>query len=453
MVVVAKFGGGILKDGESFRRIVRILAAKKEPVVVVVSAAGSVTDSLVRALDDAVKGRLDPDAFTSGMLRAHELMLQQVKDAKIREGASMRISEKVSRLNKLLYGVLFLKEVSPRVYDLINSFGERLSATIMEAYLLDGGVNAKAFEADEIGVLTTSDFGKARPLLEKTKANLEKNVRPFLRKGIPVITGYFGVDEEGNVTTFGRGGSDLSAGVVANALDADELEIWKDVEGFMSADPRVVRKAKKLDLLSYDEAEELGYFGAKILHPKTIAPIRAKKIPAVIKNVFEPSMKGTLISEEGRKAGEVAKSVAVKREMCMLAVKGAEVPDVSRIILPIFSKLSEQDVAVNAISTSEIDLSFVFDEKDLQKVRSVLENLETIEETRVEDDVSLVGLIGEGMKFTPGISGRLFTCLGRAGVNVRMISQGASEINISLVVKRSDADAALAAIHAEFMEG
>jgi aspartate kinase len=451
MVIVSKFGGGILKDGKSFETVAKIICSKKEPIVTVVSAANGVTDSIVDALNSASNGTLDIDFFTDGLAKKHEILIKHIKNSKIKESAISRIHYNVALLNKLLYGVLFLREISPRINDLAMSFGERLSAIVLEAHLLDVGVNAKAFEADKIGILTTARFGKAMPLLKETRANLQKNLVPFLSKGTAVVTGFFGADMDGNVTTLGRGGSDFSSGIIANALDAEMLEIWKDVPGFMSADPSIVPRAKKIDLLSYDEAEELGYFGAKILHPKTIAPVRARNIPIIIKSVLEPSSEGTQISEKRHKMQQVAKSVAVKMNVAMLTIKSAEILEIVQI-LPFLSKLAEYDIELDAISTSEIGMSLVFDANDLHKVKNALKHFPNAEEVEFEEDVSLIGLIGEGMKSEPGISGRLFKSTGDAGVNVRMISQGASEINISFLIKRNEVNAALNAIHSEFMD-
>jgi aspartate kinase len=451
MVIVSKFGGGILKDEENFEAAAKIIRSKKEHTVVVVSAANGVTDSIIEALHSASKGTFDVDLFTEDLAKKHESLIKHIENPKIRESAVSRIREKAATLNKLLCGVLFLREASPRVNDLAMSFGERLSGIVFEAHLLDSGINAKAFEADRIGILTTDRFGKAKPLLEETRLNLERTIIPFLSKGTAVVTGFFGADEHGNVTTFGRGGSDFSAGIIANVLDAERLEIWKDVPGFMSADPRIVPQAKKIDMLSYDEAEELGYFGAKILHPKTIAPMRSKNIPIVIKSILEPSSDGTQISEKRHKMTQVAKSVAVKMNVSMLTVKGAEVLDMTQTI-PFLSKLAEYDISLDAVSTSETGMSLVFDKNDVHKVKNALKHFPSAEGIEFEEDVSLVGLIGEGMKSEPGISGRLFRSIGDAGVSIRMISQGASEINISFVIKRKDVNVALNAIHAEFME-
>ncbi|MBI5036069.1 aspartate kinase [Candidatus Micrarchaeota archaeon] len=452
MVVIHKFGGGVLRKAEDYGRVASLLEGKGH--VAVVSAVYGVTDSLIEATQSSLKSDEHIDAYTQQLLHAHLSILDVLQNTEVRKDAIKRTMQAINRLNKILYGVFLLKELTPRTHDVIQSYGERLSAIALEAHLREKGIEAKAFDADQSGLVTTPVFGNALPLMAKTTENLKKNVLPAAEKGVVVFTGYFGADEKGEITTLGRGGSDFTAGIVANALDAEKVLVWKDVEGFMSADPKVVRGAKLIQLLSYDEAEELGYFGAKILHPKTITPLKEKGIPVYVKNIYAPEKEGTVISAEGKESESVAKSVAIKKDSVLVTIKGGSLLGVSSVAYPVFEHLRAEDLPIDSISTSQSDLSLCFERKYLERFQKALGQASVpMEDVYIEEDVSLLGLIGEGMNHTIGVSGRLFSCLAKAEVNIRMISQGASEINITVAIKRGDVGKALNAVHDEFING
>ncbi|MDP2718119.1 MAG: aspartate kinase, partial [Candidatus Micrarchaeota archaeon] len=383
----------------------------------------------------------------------HLTLLAPVADMGIQKDAAHRVVEKANALNKLLYGAHLLQERTLRTVDLVHSFGERLSAVVLEAHLRQQGVSANAWMSDDAGLMVRGKHGFALADLTATAECFQKTVLPDLTENTVVLTGYFGRTREDAVMTLGRGGSDYSAGVAAFALDAQKLVVWKDVDGFMTADPRVVPQARRISRLTYKEAEELGAFGAKILHPKTMAPLSAKKIPAEIRNVAFPQNVATLINGQEVADGAVAKSVAMKPNASLLTIRGGSLLNVSSVAYPLFDRLQEKDVPIDAISTSQSDLSLCFEEKYLVPIRAALKECNgTYADVTAETEAALLGLVGEGMRRHVGTSQRFFSALAGAGVNVRMISQGASETNITVAVSREDADKALKAVHAEFLE-
>ncbi len=451
MVTVHKFGGGILRDVQGYQRAARILQSFGPGQVAVLSAAHDVTDQLDQ-IAHAHEGKPIED-FSRQLLDQHLALLEPIQNQDIQKQTAQQLVHHVNRLTKILYGIHLLGELTPRTLDLVHSFGERLSVEVLHAHVMDTGTNSTVWMADSAGLRTNSTFGNATPVFEECNTNLKKNLLPDAKKGVVAFTGYFGQSAEGHVTTLGRGGSDYSAGIVANALDAEKLWVWKDVDGFMSADPKIVPNARLISDLSYYEAEELGYFGAKILHPKTMVPLRQKSIPAEIRNIQTPEKPGTIISVQGRQIQSVAKSVAVKKDACLVNLKGGALASVSSIAYPLFDQLQLNELPVDCMASSQSDLTLCFEKKFLPQFRACIESVNgRIKELGVEENVAVLGLVGEGMRKHVGTSGRLFSRLAQAGVNIRMISQGASEINITLVIAQTDVEKALKAVHTEFIE-
>ncbi|MFA5931741.1 MAG: aspartate kinase [archaeon] len=454
-VVVLKIGGGILRNKDSFDRVVDIVNNKNklgDRQIIVISALYGVTDFLIESMNKCREDHAHVEQIISSLKNMHYEYLSYVSDVKIKQNAEFLIEEKLSLLEKFLYGIAYLKEISPRSRDLVQSFGERLSPVVLEAFILDKKIPSEFVDAKEAGIICKGNYENASVEMEKTKQNLNSKVLPLLLKKVVLLPGYYGVDEAGDVKTFGRGGTDYSAGFISNIFDA-KLEIWKDVSGFMSADPKVVPTAKQIPFLSYEEAEELGYLGAKILHPKTVAPLREKGLSAEVKNVFAPEVKGTIIGPTKHKANEVVKSIAATKDIAIVTVKSSSMVNNPGFASEIFSILSNKEIAVDLIATSETSISFSIEAKNFDYALKSLESLKEICECTIfgTKDLSIIGVIGEGIKGSPGIAGRLFMALGKSNVNIEVITQGASEINITVVVKKSDLDKAIKAIHAEFI--
>ncbi len=453
--VVLKIGGGVLKDKSSFDRVVKIVSEKKakgEQQIIVISALYGVTDFLIEAMTKCKQDHKQVESIINSLKKMHKDYLAFIGNAEVKKNAEFVLDDKISLLEKFLYGISYLKEISPRSKDLVQSFGERLSPVVLEAFLLDNKVPAEFIDAEEAGIKCHGQFENALVDLPRTEKNLLSKAKPILSQIVLLLPGYYGIDDSNDVKTFGRGGTDYSAGFIANIFDA-ELEVWKDVSGFMTADPKVVPAAKQIDFLSYEEAEELGYLGAKILHPKTIAPMRIKGLCAEVKNIFAPEVKGTIIGPDKHKSNEVIKSIACTKEISVITVKSSSMVNNPGFAAKIFSLLSEKNIAVDMIATSEIAISFTVDAKNLLLALDALKTLENFCLCEIESakELSLVGAIGQGIKGSPGISGRLFSALGKKNISVELITQSASEINISFVVKKNDLEKAIRAVHKEFI--
>jgi aspartate kinase len=452
---VLKIGGGILRDKDCFDRVVNVVLSNKEAgtnQILVLSALYGVTDFLIESTHKSLHSDKEIETIILKLKDMHKQYLDFVEDKTVKERAEFELDDKISILEKFLYGVSYLKELSPRSKDMIQSYGERLSPIVLEAILNDNKIEARFFDAKEAGIYAHGDFEKAIADMDTTTKALQKNISPLLKKSVILLPGYYGIDDD-EVKTFGRGGTDYSAGVLANVFDA-KLEIWKDVSGFMSADPKAVKNAVQIDNLSYDEAEELGYLGAKILHPKTVAPIREKNLSAEIKNLFDPKKVGTIISGKKEVCGHIVKSIATNKDIAIINVRSSSMVNSPGFASKIFGVLAKNDIPIDLICTGETAVSFSVSEKD---VENAVNQLQTLNETTSciitsQKNLALIGIIGECMRNTKGIAGKLFTAMGEHNINIELISQGASEINISFVVKRDDVDKAVEIAHKTFLE-
>jgi aspartate kinase len=337
-----------------------------------------------------------------------------------------------------------MKNMNPELLDEVQSFGERCSIRLVAAYLNKIGIKAEAKDAYDVGMITNPDYGKAEPLPdaeEKIKEEIEKV------DGVPVVTGFIGKDSSGHITTLGRGGSDYTAGIIGAALGAT-VEIWTDVNGIMSTDPRVVPEAKTIPNISFNEASELAYFGARVLHPKTIWPAVKKNVPVKVLNSFEPDNKGTTIVKESTKTKEIIKAIAAKKNINLITLTSNRMLLAHGFLARVFSVFEDYNRSVDMVATSEVSVSLTVDnDKHLDDIKS---DLEGVADVNIVKGKSIISIVGDGMSNVPGISGRTFSALGKAKINIEMISQGASEINISFIVDDKDADNAVKVLHKEY---
>lgn len=436
-VTVMKFGGGVLSTRQDYERAARIIAGRRaagEQVAVVVSAVGGVTDWLIKNA-----AALPPAEIENYLVSLH----RPIAEADY-SGACRKLATKLASQN------------SDRG-EYVNSFGERLSAMALAAVLNEFGVPAASFDAESAGIVCRGADGRAIADEAVTAANFSRTITPLLSDNVVVITGYYGARADGSVSTFGRGGSDYSAGLVAACLGAASLELWKNVDGFLTCDPRMVPAASFVPRLSYDEAQELGFFGAKILHPKTVIPLRGKSIPIVVKNVDAPERAGTVIGAAPAGSVGVAafapKSISFKRDVAVVYVHGewlAEFPGLASLV---FSAVNAAGVSVDMIATSEMNLCFTTSRQDAEKARAAVAAVPGISGASCRSDLALVSVIGDGLTSTSGVGGSVFSALGMAGVNVEMISNGASGSNLSFIVAESQLEPAVKAIHSELFEG
>jgi len=461
MRVVMKFGGSSLKNGLLIRRvaeIVREYLGKGFEEVVVCSAMDKLTDILLDMIEKASKGNEDRVEEILDLIHRmhHGAVREAIKDESLREEILGSIKKEFEELKRAVYGVLYLRETTPRSRDYIISFGERFSTRIFYGALRDLGVKSEYLDGKSAGIITDSNFGEANPLLEVTRFEVRRRIKPLLDGGItPVVTGFMGVNEEGVYTTLGRGGSDYTATILGYCLDADEIWLWSDVDGLMTADPRIVKDARVLSRVSYAEAVEMAMFGAKGLHPRALEPAMNAKIPVRIRNTFNPTACGTLISSKSGHTETVVKCVLLVQDVGMITVKGVSMVGRPGIAARIFSILAESGINIMMISqsVSESGISMIVRRSQLQKAVNCLEdNLlgGFVKEVEAEDDVNVVAIVGEGMKGTPGVASKVFGAVARRGINIRMIAQGSSELNISFVVKKEDGVEAVKAIHEEY---
>lgn len=463
--LVMKFGGTSVGGAEAIARSADIVAAAKrewDQVAVVVSAMSGVTDLLLKGAHTAAGGDGETFKQIAKDLRAkHEAAISGLLDSSnVKRQTSSEVLPYLAEFESLCHAVNILGEASPRAIDAISSLGERMSIHLVAARLRQLGLESEAVESSEL-ILTDDVFGSANPQMEETKAKCEARLRPLMeRGGVPVITGFIGATKNGAITTLGRGGSDYSAGILGAALDADEVWIWTDVNGVMTADPRVATDAQTLPELSFREISELAYYGAKVLHPKTIRPVVERGIALWIKNTFNPSHPGTLIvPDNGRDNGKAAgaiKAVTAIKGQSLITIEGRGMLGVPGVAARTFGAVARSGVSVTLITqaSSEQSICFSAPSASAKRVIAALEEEFRLELARrdidsvtVLDDAVIITVVGVGMKYTPGLAGRIFTALGNASVNVIAIAQGSSEVSISLVVDAGEAEEAVRAIH------
>jgi bifunctional aspartokinase / homoserine dehydrogenase 1 len=461
-LLVMKFGGTSMGSAERIQVAAAICKERKQerPVAAVVSAMSGVTDLLLGALRHA---EADDEAGIESSVRSlsdrhertcHELLRDPVRCARATAG----VRELIADFRRIAHGMLMLGDRPPRSVDEAIAIGERLSALMIAEYLEASGVPAHAINAADV-IVTDAAFGNATPIMEATRLKAQTLIGPLLANGIlPVVTGFNGATTDGRPTTLGRGGSDFSASILAAALNASELWIWTDVDGIMSADPRSVPEARVLDALTYNEAAELAYNGAKVLHPRTLAPLIERQIPVWSKNSFHLEHPGTRIvptleAPPGPRAVTSMSNVAlVAIEPASAAISG------TRLMARALEALADANAEVLALTSSSYRQSFCFlvRKEELPAVMKSLESDLALELTHgylkpitVDDNVGLLAVVGEGMRGTPGLAGRLFQAISEQNVNIIAIAQGSSELTISIVVRRDGLERAIQAVHRE----
>lgn len=456
---VMKFGGGCFKDKNDFLHLSKIVKGEKDNVIVVVSAIYGITDLILEGIKKALFSEREIDKIVKRIEKVHfEISENCIPQVEIREWVCRETGIRIERLRKNLYGICFTNEITDSVRATILSYGERFSVYLIAGILKSRGIPAEPFEADRIGLITDESLDNATADLEKTEKNLKHNIIPFLEKGIvPIITGYFGCTPEGKVSLLGRNGSDYSASVIAYALEASCVEIWKDVDGFMSADPKIVNNAKTLEKLSYNEAAELSYFGAKILHPRTVEPVSVKNIPLIIKNIKKPEKKGTLITQERDEIKNIIKSVTYNRQISILRIQGSGVGYKPGVISEIGKKLSEKNINIYSVITSQTCINLIIDRNDSEeslRCLRVLEGgvIEKIEKIEKIENMALIAVVGEGISRKEGIAGKVFSAVAKVGVNIEMMSGGASDVAYYFLVKENHLEKVIDAVHSDFFK-
>ncbi len=459
-----KFGGTSLGSVDRIRDAARVVASSRQAnPIVILSAMGGVTDQLLDAGDKAIRGADQEVAETLVSLRTtHESAVSDlIEDTEVAAGLLSDLEPIWEEMQKVLTGVLLLRELSTRSRDLVGSFGERLVVPIFTAYLNQIGVQAEAVDSRRI-IVTKDEADFALVDFPETKRRCRSVVEMVEHGTVPILTGFICATPEGITTTLGRGGSDYSASVVGNSVNANEIQIWTDVDGVMTADPRIVSSARVLPQISYKEAAEMSYFGAKVLHPKTIMPAADLNIPIRIKNTLDPEQEGTLITTESPKIHQGVKTVSSITGVTLVSIEGRGIIGVPGTAHRAFGAIARQRINVLMFSqgSSEQHISLVVSRQDgdntVRALRREFEpEIEKRQVDRVADisDIAIIALVGEGMKSIPGIAARTFGVIGDTEMNILMIAQGSSELNLSLVVAQSDAPTAVRLIHDAFELG
>jgi aspartate kinase len=455
-MIVMKFGGTSVEDAAAIRRVIDIVRRElpRRPLVVV-SACSGVTNDLIR-IAQTVRDRNQKTALNilDTLRQCHRKTMEELVSGNERQRVSEIMDEMFQDLRNIIRGVHLLGELTNRSMDAFTSYGERLSSLIIHAAMVESGMDAALVDAREV-MATDANYSSAQPLMEKVTTQARTIFQQHLDAGNAVVTqGFIGSAEDGTTTTIGRGGSDLSAAIFGSVLGAEEIQIWTDVDGMMSADPRTIPEAKLINVMSFDEASELAYFGAKVLHPRTILPAVDKNIPVRVLNSRRAELGGTTIlhsvdiKASQKQGGEIIKSIAFKRGITVINVNSSRMLMAHGFLAKLFSIFAEHEKSVDVISTSEVSVSLTIDNEE--GIADILKQVEMIGETRVKRDKAIVCVVGEGMKNTPGIAARIFGALALAKVNIEMVSEGASEINLTLVVDERDVTNAVRSLHDEF---
>jgi aspartokinase/homoserine dehydrogenase 1 len=461
-LLIMKFGGTSMGSAERMRVAAHIVQEEhaKRPVVVVVSAMSKITDLLLDSMRYAEAGnRAAVGANLANLRSRHEETCRDLLPPESQARVTARIAELIAEFERIVNGMAMLGDRPPRSVDEAVVTGEWLSATLFAECLAATGTPAEAVNARDV-VVTDAMFGNASPLMEPTGVKARERLLPLIQRGaLPIVTGFNGATADGRPTTLGRGGSDFSASILAAALDATELWIWTDVDGIMSADPRLVPDAQVLDAITYAEAAELAYNGAKVLHPRTLAPLMDKNIPVWSKNSFAKEKPGTRIVPSVPSLEGGARAVASMTKVALVALEPAS-PELNgvQVMARALDAVARANVEVLLLSSSSYRQNFCFlvREEELARTLEALESALVLElahhylkPIHVDRDVGLLAAVGEGMQGKPGLAGRIFTAISRAHVNVIAIAQGSSELTIAVVVQRAGLENAVRAVHAE----
>ena len=461
MRLVIKYGGTSISSAKDIRAVANHLnsLSKKNQIVVVCSATSGTTDDLIEISESIKKeNKSKAEQLASKITNRHkQLAKQTIKKTDLRKKLLKNFDDDFAELVALIDGMVLLGEVTPRTMDYLFSFGERLSIKLVSMAVSDSGKKSVPLTGKEVGIVTDSNFGESKPLIDTTRLRVSKTVENlFSKKTVPVVGGFVGADQHGHITTFGRGGSDYSATIIGTCIKADEIWLMSDVDGLMTADPKIVKNAKLLKEVSYIEAIEMALFGAKQIHPRTFEPLLSKKIPMKIRSSFNLKNEGTLVTASpSSSVKNTVKCVSNVRNNGLIDIQGGSMVGTPGTAAKIFATLAKAGINVMMISQnpSESSITIVVKNADLDKAVSSLEMEllgKIIKKLEVTTNVAIIALIGSGMRGTVGVASKVFGAAEKNKVNVSMITQGSSELNLAFVVKNSDTNAAVRALHNAF---
>lgn len=438
-MIVLKFGGTSVGTADSIKQVCSIIKSAKDPYVVV-SAVSGVTDKLIEASECAKTG-IDPCDVLNAVRAMHTEIIIALNLDKTMLDAELK------DLEATLHEISNLNELTPKARDIVLSFGERMSSKIISGYLNALGLASKQYTGWDAGIVTDSEFTKAN-YLEESFENIHERMSKL--DYVPVITGFIAKNKNNEITTLGRGGSDTTAALIGAGIGVSEIQIWSDVNGVMTADPRICKDAKTLDVLSFQEAAELAYFGAKILHPQTIQPAMKKQIPVVVKNTFKPEHPGTRVVHKKEKKNSIT-GIAMKKNITEYTIESGRMLNAYGFLSRIFNVFNENKVSVDMVATSEVSVSLTVDEAP-HNMKNVLAELSKIGTVTSKHNHSIICIVGDGIKDNPKLKGDIINTITSNDIHIKMISQGASSINIGLVVDDKDAEKTVLALHKRFIE-
>jgi len=439
-MIVMKFGGSSVANAERIKHVAGIIQAyaEKRPIVVL-SAMGDTTDHLLEAADMAVKGSVDIE-------KVEKLHLDTAKELEINVPA---IKELLDELKTLLTGISMLHELTKRTRDYLVSFGERMSVRMMAAYLEQHGTAARFYDAWDVGFVSDSRY-MAAELLDEVWQNIPEKLNDYKtgkQKEIPIVTGFIAKDKNGIITTLGRGGSDLSATMLGAALNVDEIQTWKDVDGILTTDPRVVKEAHPVPEVTYEEAQELAMFGAQVLHPRSMVPCRKTGTPVRVKNSYNIQSPGSIIVEKHSGARPRVVAITSVKNVTLIDIQSSRMLGAAGFLAHIFNQFLKWDISVDVIATSEVSVSLTVNTK--ADLAGLIEDVSKVADVHVKKDKAIVTVICDASQ-SSSILADAFTALSKEGINVLMISQGASKVNISMLVENNDVNRVVQILHGAY---
>jgi aspartate kinase len=449
-MIVCKFGGTSVQDAEAMTRLAQIIRARvKQQPIVVASAMGKTTNHLLEVAKTAAKGkRQDALDLLAKIKERHIREAQKLGAAQTEDWVAEAINAYFKEMRDLVKGLAALGELTPRIMDAMASYGERLSTVIITQVLENSGISAQLMDARQC-IFTDDNFTRAGVLFNQTDLAIVEHFKPVLKAGkIPVFQGFIGRTNSGTTTTIGRGGSDYSAAIVGAALDADDIQIWTDVDGIMTTDPRVVKEARRIKTISFDEAAELAYFGAKVLHPATIIPAVRKKIPVRVLNSYKPEREGTIITGEAIPCDNPVKAIAFKSGITVVNITSTRMLMAYGFLSKIFEIFAHYKVPVDVVSTSEVSVSLTVDETS--ELWDIVTDLRKIGEVNVEGSKAMICCVGDNLRNIPGVPYIATSAL--QDLKIQMISQGASAINITFVIDDERLPEAVRGLHDAFFK-
>jgi aspartate kinase len=443
-MIVMKFGGSSVANADRIRHVAEIVRARleKRPVLVL-SAMGDTTDHLLEAADRA---------YRRGQVSIHaieELHLETITNLNLGGGVRGDIVSLFDELKSLLAGISLIRELTPRTRDYLQSFGERCSVRITAAYFRTLDMRAEAFDSWQVGFVSNSNHGSAE-LLQESWDRIPEKLIPLVEGGtLPVVTGFIAQDSNGTITTLGRGGSDLSATMIAAACGAEEAQVWKDVDGILTADPRIVKDAKPVETVTYEEAAELAYFGAQVLHPRAMLPCMKTGTPMLVKNSYNPGAPGTRIVSSLEKKTLPVRAITSRKNITLVDIVSTRMLGQYGFLAEVFSAFAQHHISVDMVATSEVSVSLTLDTvNDLSALRADLSRIASVDFRAGKAIVTIVG----NVKRSSEILARAFRTCEIIGVPVQMVSQGASKVNISFIVNDTEVEEVIRALHIDFFD-